>query len=67
MKNIYVIIGQSTDCNGGIIHWTDIAYIDKQKAIDVCNAMNEAMQRHDPNYMTYVSGPILLDETKGLV
>lgn len=66
MKNVYVINGHSTGCNGSIIHWTDAAYINRQKAFDVCNEMNQSMQGHDSNYLAYVSGPILLDETKEL-
>ena len=66
MKNVYVILGRSTGCNGNIIHWTDTAYANKQKAFDACNEMNRAMQRHDSNYMAYVSGPIPLDETEEL-
>ena len=62
MKNVYVIAGRSTGCNGNIIYWTDTVYVNKQKAFDVCDEMNRTMQRHDPNYMAYVSGPILLDE-----
>lgn len=67
MKNVYVIVGQSTSCNGNIIHWIDAVYVNKQKAFDVCDEMNQATQRHDPNYMAYVSGPILLDEMEELV
>ena len=49
MKNVYIIIGQSTGCNGNIIHWTE---------------MNQTMAEHDSNYKAYISGPILLDETE---
>lgn len=62
MKNVYVIVGQSSGCNGGIIHWMDAVYVNEQKAIDVCDEMNRTMQQHDPNYMAYVSGPLLLYE-----
>ena len=34
MKMIYVVQGHSTGINGNIIHWSDCAYINKQKAID---------------------------------
>lgn len=64
MKNVYVIVGQSSGCNGDIIHWTDTVYVNKQKAIDVCDEMNRTMQQHDPNYMAYVAGPIPLVETE---
>nr|DAD57999.1 MAG TPA: hypothetical protein [Caudoviricetes sp.] len=66
MKNVYVILGRSTGCSGRIIYWTDTVYANRQKAFDVCNEMNRQMQGHDPNYMAYVSGPILLDETEEL-
>ena len=60
MKVIYIVNGASTACNG-VSYWTDSAYTDKQTAIDVVNRMYEA-NRDDPNYMTYVTGPIPLYE-----
>lgn len=66
MKYVYVILGQSTGCNGNIIHWTDTAYTNEQKAFNVCDRMNRVMRRGDSNYLAYVSGPILLDEREEL-
>lgn len=60
MKVIYIVNGASTACNG-IVHWTDSAYTDREHAIEVANRMYEA-NRDDPNYMTYVTGPIPLCE-----
>ena len=60
MKYVYVIMSQSTGCNGRIIHWSDAAYTDEQKAVDVCNEMNREMQQHDSAYLAYVTGPIPL-------
>lgn len=60
MKYVYVINGHSTGCNGSVIHWTDAAYDDKQKAVDVCNEMNQVMQQNDSAYLAYVTGPIPL-------
>ena len=61
MKMVYVVSGHSTGCNGGIIHWTDSAYTDKQEAINRCHAMNECCIKNDQNYLAYVVGPIPLD------
>ena len=61
MKVIYIVNGASTARNGGIIHWTDSAYTDMEHATEVANRMYEA-NRDDPNYMTYVTGPIPLYE-----
>ena len=61
MKMIYVVQGHSTGINGNIIHWSDCAYINKQKAIDQCDAMNRS-NKDDPNYLAYVVGPIPLDQ-----
>ena len=61
MKMIYVVQGHSTGINGNIIHWSDCAYINKQKAIDQCDAMN-CSNKDDPNYLAYVVGPIPLDQ-----
>ncbi len=60
MKYVYVINDQTTDCNGSIIHWSDAAYVDEQKAVDVCNEMNRERQQVDPTYLAYVTGPIPL-------
>lgn len=60
MKMVYVIQGQSTGCNGNIIHWADSAHTDEQEAINQCDKMNSSM-KNDPNYFAYVVGPIPLD------
>ena len=59
MKMVYVIQGHSTGINGNVIHWVDSAYVDEQKAIDECNAMNRSI-KDDPNYLAYIVGPIPL-------
>ena len=59
MKMVYVIQGNSTGINGSVIHWVDSAYVDNQKAIDECNAMNCSI-KDDPNYLAYIVGPIPL-------
>lgn len=51
MKYVYVIMCQSTGCNGGVIQWADAAYVDK---------MNQVSQQNDPAYLAYVTGPIPL-------
>ena len=60
MKYVYVIIGQSTGCNGGVIQWADAAYVDERKAVDTCNKMNQVSQQNDQAYLAYVTGPIPL-------
>lgn len=59
MKMVYVIQGHSTGINGNVIHWVDSAYVDEQKAIDECNAMNRSI-KDDPNYLAHIVGPIPL-------
>ena len=59
MKMVYVIQGHSTGINGNVINWVDSAYVDEQKAIDECNAMNRSI-KDDPNYLAYIVGPIPL-------
>ena len=60
MKYVYVIMGQSTGCNGGVIQLADSAYVDEQEAVDICNKMNQVSQQNDPAYLAYVTGPISL-------
>ena len=61
MKKIYMVNVQMTGCNGGIIRFTESAYLSEDKANEVCNAMHDRYE-NDPNYMAYVSGPIILYE-----
>lgn len=60
MDMVYVILGHSTGCNGGVIHWADSAYFDKEEAYDQCNKMNNSIT-DDKNYLAYVVGPISLN------
>lgn len=60
MDMVYVILGHSTGCNGGVICWADSAYFDKEKAYAQCNKMNYSIT-DDPNYLAYVVGPIPLN------
>ena len=62
MKYIYVVNVRLTGCNGGIINSIDSAYFDKDKAIKVANEMWDHRPENDTNYVTYVTGPILLEE-----
>ena len=70
---IYMVIGDNCkakvllhlgeiDCIGDLIEIVgeDAAYVDEQKAVDVCNKMNRERQQYDPTYLVYVTGPIPL-------
>ena len=60
MKMIYVVQGTSKGYSGNLIHWADSAYFDEKEAHDQCNEMNRSA-KNDPNYLTYVVGPIPLN------
>lgn len=59
MKTIYVINVRSTGYSGNVINSTDSAYTNSKKAHEVCCEMNDE-NKDDPNFMAYVTGPILL-------
>ena len=61
MKTIYIVNVQMTGCNGDIIRCIDMAYFDESKAFEVADAMWDHRPKNDPNYLTWVNGPILLD------
>lgn len=66
MKNVYVIFCQTTNIDGSIASGIEtFAYVDRQKAFDVCNKLNRMFQSLDSNYIAYVSRPLLLDESEG--
>ena len=60
MKTIYLISVHQTGSNSNIIH--SIAYTDKKVALDICDRMAETYQ-DDPNFISYVTGPIILNMT----
>lgn len=62
MKTIYIVNVQMTGCNGDIIRCIDMAYFDESKAFEAADAMWDHRPKNDPNYLTWVNGPILLDE-----
>ena len=62
MKTIYIVNVQMTGCNGDIIRCIDMAYFDESKALEVADTMWDHRPKNDPNYLTWVNGPILLDE-----
>ena len=61
-KTIYIVNVQMTGCNGDIIRRIDMAYFDESKAFEVADDMWDHRPKNDPNYLTWVNGPILLDE-----
>lgn len=61
MKWIYILNVRVTGSNGGIIHCTDSAYTDSEIAKEACNEMHDCY-KDDPNFMAYITGPILLYE-----
>ncbi len=67
MKNVYVIFCQMTNIDGSTtIHAVQtFAYANKQRALDVCNKLNRVFPPLEPDNVTYVPRPLLLDESEG--
>lgn len=65
MKYIYILNVQMTGANGGVIHFVDSAFLDVGVATEVQLRMDE-LYKDDKNYMSYITGPIMLDERKEL-
>ena len=63
MKGIYILNVRMTGANGGIIQFVESAFIDVELAIEQCYRMDE-VYKDDPNYMAYITGPILLNENR---
>ena len=65
MKYIYILNVQMTGANGGVIHFVDSAFLDVGVAHEVQLRMDE-LYKDDKNYMSYVTGPVMLNERKEL-
>ena len=65
MKYIYILNVQMTGVNGGVIHFVDSAFLDVGVATVVQLRMDE-LYKDDKNYMSYITGPIMLNERKEL-
>ena len=65
MKYIYILNVQMTGVNGGVIHFVDSAFLDVGRAHEVQLRMDE-LYKDDKNYMSYITGPIMLNERKEL-
>ena len=50
-----------TGCNGNIIHCTQEAFLNVEKAKKGLESITETFKA-DPNFMAYICGPILLNE-----
>ena len=55
MKYVYVIMGQSTGCNGGVIQWADAAYVDAE-CVSLPNVVILGMVLIRDDYMLYYGG-----------
>ena len=56
-KYIYVVCVKTTGCSGNIIHYSDIATTDRERAIARADELNGQYQ-DDPDYLAYVEGPV---------
>ena len=65
MKYIYILNVQMTGAYGGVIHFVDSAFSELGRAYEVQLRMDE-VYKDDKNYMSYITGPIMLNESKDL-
>ena len=65
MKYIYILNVKMTGAYGGVIHFVDSAFSELGRAYEVQLQMDE-LYKDDKNYMSYITGPIILNETKEL-
>ena len=65
MKYIYILNVQMTGAYGGVIHFVDSAFSELGKAYEVQLRMDK-VYKEDKNYMSYITGPIMLNESKDL-
>ena len=65
MKYIYILNVQMTGAYGGVIHFVDSAFSELGRAYEAQLQMDE-LYKDDKNYMSYITGPIILNETKEL-
>lgn len=56
-KYIYVVCVKTTGGSGNIIHYSDIATADRERAIARADELNGQYQ-DDPDYLAYVEGPV---------
>lgn len=56
-KYIYVVCVKTTGGSGNIIHYSDIATANKERAIARADELNTQYQ-DDPDYLAYVEGPV---------
>lgn len=63
MKYIYILNVQMTGANGGVIHFVESAFADEEAASEQRHEMDK-VYKDDPNYMSYITGPILLNENR---
>ena len=56
-KYIYVVCIKTTGVSGNIIHYSDIAITDRERAIARADELNGQYQ-DDPDYLAYVEGPV---------
>lgn len=65
MKYIYILNVQMTGAYGGVIHFVDSAFSELGRAHEVQLRMDE-LYKDDKKYMSYITGPIVLNESKEL-
>ena len=63
MKHIYILNVQITGANGCVTHFVDSAFLDVRAAREAQLRMDE-LYKDEKNYMSYVVGPVMLNERK---
>ena len=63
MKHIYILNVQITGANGCVTHFVDSAFLNVGVAREAQLRMDE-LYKDEKNYMSYVTGPIMLNERK---
>ena len=61
MKLVYIINVRMTGALGNVIQFVDEAYLNLETANKNYERMTETY-KDDPNFMAYITGPILLNE-----
>ena len=65
MKYIYILNVQMTGAYGGLVHFVESAFLDYEAAHEA-ELKTYELYKEDKNYMSYITGPIMLNESKEL-
>ena len=65
MKYIYILNVQMTGAYSGLVHIVESSFLDYESAHEAELKMYE-LYKEDKNYMSYITGPIMRNESKEL-